>query len=126
MKLFLLGISLLVLLCGVCRDAAAQDTGITVTGSGEAKAKPNRLEIDMKASSSAELTSDAVIKYRDSLRRAKDAFEKLKIEHLEIGDQGLNVTNSMPGGNQQQWMNGNGNPQPGKAEVGISKALRLS
>jgi uncharacterized protein len=128
MKLQLFLLSLLVAMGVCCSAICADDTGITVTGSGEAKVKPNRLEIDLKASSSAELTSDAVIKYRDALRRAKEAFEKLKIEHLEIADRGLNVANNNPAANsyQAQLMMANGNQPAAKAEVGIAKSLRLS
>jgi len=110
--------------CLYCSVVLAQETGITVMGTGEATVKPNRLEIDLKASSTAELTSDAVVKYRDSLRRAKDAFDKLKLEKLEIGDRGLNVTSSNPGQNPNQWVNGNPVQNNAKAEVGISKSLR--
>src|SRR4051812_47510502 len=88
MKLPILAV-LLVGLCAVAGISVAEDTGISVTGSGEATAKPNRLEIDLKANASAELTGDAVVKYRDSVRRAKEAFEKLKLERLTIGDRGL-------------------------------------
>jgi uncharacterized protein YggE len=112
--------------CLYCSVVLAQETGITVMGTGEATVKPNRLEIDLKASSTAELTSDAVVKYRDSLRRAKDAFDKLKLEKLEIGDRGLNVTSSNPGQNPNQWVNGNPVQNNAKAEVGISKSLRLT
>jgi len=109
--------------CGV---AIGQETGITVTGTGESKVKPNRLEIDLRASSSAELTADAVVKYRDSVRRAKDAFDKLKLEKLEIDDRGLNVTSNTPGQNPNQFINGNPVQNNTKAEVAISKSLRLT
>ena len=105
----------------------ADEVGISVMGSGEASVKPNRLEIDLKANASAELTGDAVVKYRDSVRRAKEAFEKLKIERLSIDDRGLNVASSI-GGDQNGYQIAirNGQQPATKNEVGISKALRLS
>ncbi|HEY2759387.1 MAG TPA: SIMPL domain-containing protein [Pirellulales bacterium] len=108
--------------------------GITVTGSGEAMVRPNRLEIGVKAAVSAELTADAVVKYRDTLKRTKETIEKLKIDHLEVADRGVNVANLGPATqqngnmvfvNQQGGMQGN-NGMPPKQEVAISKTLRVT
>ncbi|HZZ28825.1 MAG TPA: SIMPL domain-containing protein [Pirellulales bacterium] len=115
------------LLFGLCKVAAADDPGISVSAVGESSIKPNRLEIEIKAAASAELTGDAVVKYRDALRRAKEAFEKLKIEKLELVDRGMNVANNAAGGNNNMINLGGGNPQAtAKPEVNISKSLRLS
>ena len=88
-------------LIGIASIANADEGGITVTATGEATVKPNRLEIEIKSGASAELTGDAVVKYRDNLRRAKEAFEKLKIENLQVEDRGMNVANTAAGGNNQ-------------------------
>jgi uncharacterized protein len=120
----LLCVGLLLALHGISR---ADDTGISVSATGESTVKPNRLEIEIKAAASAELTGDAVVKYRDALKRAKDAFEKLKIDKLELEDRGMNVANSAAGGNQQFVNVVGGNQQAAaKPEVNISKSLRLS
>ncbi|HEY2759386.1 MAG TPA: SIMPL domain-containing protein, partial [Pirellulales bacterium] len=112
---------------GANADAATSgdEAGVTVWASGEATIRPNRLEIDIKAAASAELTGDAVVKYRDALKRAKDAFDKLKIEKLEIVDRGMNVANSSAGGNANNFVQPNMNQQAAKPEVNISKTLRL-
>jgi uncharacterized protein YggE len=63
---------------------AAEERSISVTGNGEVKARPNRLEIELQASGTAELTDDAIVKYDDALRRVTGAFDALKLEHLSI------------------------------------------
>jgi uncharacterized protein YggE len=106
-------------------NIAAEDAGVTVSATGEATVRPNRLEIDIKAAASAELTGDAVVKYRDSLKRVKEAFDKLKIEKLELIDRGMNVANSAAGGNVNAVVMNGGNQPAVKPEVSISKTLRL-
>jgi uncharacterized protein len=110
---------------GICGVARAEDAGITVAATGEATVKPNRLEIEIKSGASAELTGDAVVKYRDGLRRAKEAFEKLKIDNLQVEDRGMNVANTAAGGNNGVINLGGGAPPAAKPEVNISKSLRL-
>jgi uncharacterized protein len=106
---------------------AAEEPGITVSAIGEAKVKPNRLEIEIKASAAAELTGDAVVKYRDALRRTKESFDKLKIDKLELVDRGTNVASSSPGDNQNGPVMRPGMQQSAvKPEVNITKSLRLS
>jgi uncharacterized protein YggE len=112
---------------GISSVAKAEDPGITVTATGEATVKPNRMEIEVKASASAELTGDAVVKYRDGLRRAKEAFEKLKIENLQVEDRGMNVANGAVGATNNNFVALNGGaPAAAKPEVNISKSLRLA
>lgn len=105
---------------------AAEEPGITVSAIGEAKVKPNRLEIEIKASAAAELTGDAVVKYRDALKRTKESFDKLKIDKLELVDRGTNVASSTPGENQNGPMRPGMQPSAVKPEVNITKSLRLS
>src|SRR5262249_40794909 len=105
---------------------AAEEPGITVSSVGEAKIKPNRLEIEIKAGAAAELTGDAVAKYRDALKRTRESFDKLKIDKLEFVERGTNVAKSAPAANQNNF-NMPGNQQAAvKPEVNISKSLRLS
>ena len=68
-----------VLACSFAGLVAAAETGdgegITVTGYGEVLAKPTHVEISLGASGSAELTGDALTKYRDAVRRTTEAFK---------------------------------------------------
>jgi uncharacterized protein len=118
--------ALTVCLMGIAIVARADESGITVTATGEATVKPNRLEIEIKSGASAELTGDAVVKYRDNLRRAKEAFDKLKIENLQVEDRGMNVANTAAGGNNAVLNIGGAAPAAAKPEVNISKSLRLA
>ncbi|HTQ40354.1 MAG TPA: SIMPL domain-containing protein [Pirellulales bacterium] len=117
--------------------AAAQElgsptNGITVSASGETKVKPNKLEIEVKTSVSAELTGDAVVKYRDALKRAKQAIENLKLDNLQVLDEGVNIASNAPAPNGGYQMatpvgvitqGGSTGPKP---EIALSKSLRLT
>jgi uncharacterized protein len=118
----------------LAQETSSPPTGITVSAEGEASVKPNKLEIEVKTSVSAELTGDAVVKYRDALKRAKDTVEKLKIDNLHVVDQGVVVTsNGVGGGNTQvaiapgafMAVGANGNTSV-KQEVGITKSWKLT
>jgi uncharacterized protein YggE len=103
----------------------AEPTGLTVTGTGEVLVRPNLLEIDLAAVGSAELTGDAVVKYRDSLRGTIAAFEKLKLKNLKIVQGGLGIQS---GGNNVPAMILNGIDEEGqnlKSRVDIIRSLRL-
>jgi uncharacterized protein YggE len=73
-------------------DAVERTQGITVSGSGEVRAKPNVIEVQMRSAAKAELTGDAIVKYRDAKRRTLAAFTGLKIENIEIEEEGLSIT----------------------------------
>ncbi len=116
------------------QETSSPPTGITVSAEGEAIVKPNKLEIEVKTSVSAELTGDAVVKYRDALHRAKDTVEKLKIDNLHVVDQGVVVTSTGVGGGNGQVavapgafmaVAANSNTSI-KQEVGISKSWKLA
>lgn len=74
--------------------ARAEDAGITVSGTGQVKVKPDSVEIEITTSGSAELTGDAIVKYRDSTRRAMAAFKALNLKNLKIEQQGLSIASS--------------------------------
>jgi len=99
--------------------------GITVYGTGELRAKPNFVEISLKAAARAELTDDAIVKFKDSKQRTLDAFTALKMKNLKVHETGLTLA---PGNiqqiMQQMW---NGMPQQNakKPEIEISSALHL-
>jgi len=81
------------------RSALAQFTGdsdrppgILVPGTGDVRAKPNVIEIQLRSAAKAELTGDAIVKYRDAKRRTLDAFAGLKVDNVEIEEEGLSIT----------------------------------
>jgi uncharacterized protein YggE len=73
-------------------DSAEHTRGITVSGSGEVRAKPNMIEVQLRSAAKAELTGDAIVKYRDAKKRTLSAFTGLKIENIEIEEEGLSIT----------------------------------
>jgi uncharacterized protein len=73
-------------------DSAERTRGITVSGSGEVRAKPNMIEVQLRSAAKAELTGDAIVKYRDAKKRTLSAFTGLKIENIEIEEEGLSIT----------------------------------
>lgn len=103
--------------------SAAEERSISVSAFGEVKAKPDRLEIDVQAGGSAELTSDAIVKYGDSLRRVTEAYEKLGIERLEIEQGDLMFGHTIPNQNVR-IINGRQAAQA-KSEVLLTQSLHL-
>ena len=65
--------------------------GISVFGTGEAKGKPNLVEIDMRSSGAAELAGDAIVKYRDNKRRIIAAIQEL-VPHFSMPNRTCNLT----------------------------------
>ena len=103
----------------------ANPPGISVSGKGEVRAKPNFVEIDMRSAASAELTADALVKYRDSKRRTLEAFDKLQLKELAIEERGLTLS---PGNAQeamQMAWRGMGGGAAYKMQVEISSTLHL-
>jgi uncharacterized protein YggE len=126
-SLLVLGL-LLVLAPHYSHAAGTDDTGITVTGTGEVKAKPTSLEIDLQASGNAELTSDALVKYRDALTRVKSAFDELKLKGLSVEQRALSIQNNGAAANNPNMVGlmVDGGAQPAaKAQIDINRSLRL-
>lgn len=98
--------------------------GISVYGSGETVAKPDIVEISLRATAAAELTGDAIIKYRDTKRRTLEAFDKLKLEKLEVEELGVSLSDQTSAEAMQMMWRGMQAPA-GKAKVEISSALQL-
>lgn len=109
----------------IVADAGANHTpGISVYGSGETVARPDVVEISLRATAAAELTGDAIIKYRDTKRRTLEAFEKLKLEKLQIEELGVSLADQASAEAMQNMWRG----MPAttvKAKVEISSALQL-
>ncbi len=79
---------------------APSEPGITVEGSGEVRSVPDVVEINLKLSARAELTDDAVVKHRDSRKRALETFKALKLDNLKLEEKDL----SLRPGNAQEMM----------------------
>ncbi len=131
-----LGSTVLVLMAAVAIEAppaAAQvgfvpgmgsTDGIAVYGTGELTARPNMVEIDLHVSGKAELTGDALVKYRDAKKRALEALDKLKLNGLSTDELSLAITAGTSIEQQQRMVNGM--PQvPTKTQIEVSSTLRV-
>lgn len=107
--------------------AHGDDAGITVTGSGEVKAKPNLVEFEVRAAGAGELTGDAIVKYRDAKRRLLEAFDKLKLKNLDMDEQAVSLTSAGGAtGAPIAAVFPGGNAAPVKAQIEIARTIRLS
>jgi uncharacterized protein len=105
---------------------ADQAQGITVTGSGETKAKPTTVQIPAVVKGDAELAADAIVKYRDARRRAVEALDKLKITGLSVESNGFAVNKGVDSQQQMMMMRGMANAgAAGKQGVVIIEQLKL-
>lgn len=101
---------------------AAAD-GISVYGTGEVAARPNLVEIDLDVAGKAELTGDALVKYRDAKKRLVDSLAKLGLDNLSTLERGVQISagNSLA---QQQRIN-NMPQTPGKPQIEVSSTVRV-
>ena len=98
-------------------------------GAAEMIAKPDLVEISMRATANAELTADAIVKYRDSKRRILEGFDKLKLEKLKIEEIGVSLTNHTAAEAMQMAMRGmvdTNAAAKSKVEIASSLQLRVS
>jgi len=98
--------------------------GFTVAGKGAAGARPNRLEIDLEVSAASELSSDAIVKYRDAKKRLQEAFAALKLGNVGVEERGLLVDQKGQAFNPYYM-----DSQParrGKIEVQLTRKLVVS
>ena len=107
--------------------ARADERVVTVSATGEVKTKPTTVEIAILASGSAELSSDALVKYRTGVRRTLDAFSKLKIENLRIDQGELTVGGPIHNNNGEYIVTTVAEPgaEAAHTPVNISRTLRL-
>ena len=108
---------------------AASPTGgdastITVSGSGDAKGRPTVVEMGATITGEAELAADAVVKFKDSRRRAVKAIEDLKIPALAIESRGFTLSQGMDPNQQQMMMRGQVATNV-KSRVVVTEPLRL-
>ena len=116
--------SFLLLLLSV--RATAQDaTGITVSGTAKVSAKPTSIEIPCIVSGDAELTADAIVKYRDARKRGVSAIEGLKIDGLSVDSKGYSVKDYVDSNAQQQAMMRGQAVVNTKQKVSVTEQLRI-
>ncbi len=105
--------------------AQADQPGITVAGTATVKSKPTEVEIGAVVSGEAELTNDAMVKYRDAKKRAVAAIEGLKLPRLTIESTGVSVSQAIDPNAQQQMMQGRAS-NVGKPKVQASESMKIS
>ena len=125
-RFFLLSAALLPALSARAQFGYNDSVGITVTGAGEVRVMPNLVEIDLNASGSAELTSDAIVKYQDARRRTMEAFDKLKLPNLKIEEGGLSISGTMTQQQMQMMQQGMQTGAAMKVPVEIGCPMRLT
>ena len=96
-----------------------------VSGTGSVAARPNLVEVDLQVSGKAELTGDALVKYRDAKKRVLEVLAKLNIENMSINERAVSITVGNSTEQQQRMMNGMAQ-NPGKPEVNVSSTVRLT
>jgi uncharacterized protein len=117
---------------GFAGDAAAQiqatpnmapaSDGILVYGTGELAVRPNWVEVDMTVSGKAELTGDALVKYRDAKKRLVESLEKLGLKELSTQERGVSISSGNTQAQQQRIVNGM--PQAvGKPQIEVSSKV---
>lgn len=99
--------------------------GITVSGTGGVAARPNLVEVDLQVAGQAELTSDALVKYRDAKKRVLEVLKKLEIENMSIDERALSITIGNSNKQQQRVINGIVQ-NPGKPQVDVSSTVRVT
>ena len=105
-------------------ESSAGGQGISVAGSGEVKGKPTVVEISGSVAGDAELAADAIVKYRDSRRRAVEALNGLKLEGLKVESGGFAVNQGIDTAQAQAMMQGNAAPA-GKSRVTVNEQLKI-
>ena len=103
----------------------ADDSGITVSATGEVKGKPNLVEIGAVVNAEAELTADAIVKYREAKKKSVTALEGLKLANLAIDSNGFTVNQAQDAQQQMRMMNGMpaGNA---KQKVEVTEQMKLT
>lgn len=103
----------------------ASADGISVFGTGEVPARPDSVEIDLTVSGKAELTGDALVKFRDAKQRLAEALKKLGLAELTLEDRGTTVSAGSSIEQQQRVINGIQQPL-GKPQIEVSSTVRVT
>jgi uncharacterized protein len=110
------------------QQANSQSTasdGISVYGAAEKTVRPNVVQIDLHVTGKAELTGDALVKYRDAKKRLLDSLDKLKLKNISIAENGLTISaGSMDIQQQQRIINGQ-QQAPTKPQIEVSSTMQV-
>jgi uncharacterized protein YggE len=101
------------------------NAGISVSGIGTSKGRPDRVRIDVRVQGKAEITDDALVKYRDARRRLIEALEKLKLKNLHTNEQSVAIAASVSQAAYQAMMNGMANQADGASPIEVSGSLQV-
>lgn len=115
----------MLLMLSASHCAHADQPGITVSGAGSVKSKPTEVEIGAMVSGEAELTNDAMVKYRDAKKRALAAIEGLKLAHLSVESTGVSVSQVLDANAQQMMQQGRA-ANVGKPKVQASESMKIT
>jgi len=113
------------LIAPIGRAQSAEGQGITVSGSAEVKIKPDQVVIGAVVSGEAELTNDAMVKYRDAKKRAIAAIEALKLPNVKVEASGVSVSQAMDPNAAQMMMQGRP-ANVGKSKVRAMENLKIT
>jgi len=89
MKRMTAGLMFVALVCAEAR--AAEEQGLTVAENATVMVKATRLEVDLEVSGEAELSSDALVKYRQASRQVATALKGLGIQNLSVEHRGIGM-----------------------------------
>lgn len=109
-----------------CAAIARADDGITVSASGEVKGKPTVVEIGATVSAEAELTADAIVKYKEAKKKGVDAINNLKMPNVSIESNGFTVNAAMDQQQQMRIMQGMPGGTAAKQKVEVSEQMKLT
>ena len=99
--------------------------GIAVEGFGQVKAKPNELVIDLTISGTGPKTSDALVKFKESRRRVREAFDKLGIRQLRLEKTGVLIDRTYSESQMRKLRRGDDVIQS-RAQITVTGSLRLT
>lgn len=97
------------LVVGMIGSAVAQTSpvsGITVTGTGSASARPDAVEITGTVEGSAERGADAAVKFRDARRVAMEGLKAVEMQGLSVEGGGVALTRGGSAEEMAVMMNG--------------------
>jgi len=130
---FVLAVSLgALVLAAACPAVHAQadgrfaTQGIAVSGIGTVKCRPDLAKIEVHVNSKAELTDDALVKFRDSRKRLREAIEGLKLENARVVEQHVSIAAGTSSANyQMMMMNGMGGQNETTQPTEISASVQI-
>jgi uncharacterized protein YggE len=99
--------------------------GIAVTGKGEAKARPNTVELMGTVTGEAELASDAITKFRDNRERAFNAIEALKLPNVSLSGGGVSINAALSAAAMQAAVQGMPSTDTTGSRLQVSEPLQI-